>query len=340
MNDQNRFIGLDGLRAIFCVGIVLFHVNGTFNSVFSKLFWPVYKYGGYFGNYMFFMLSGFLMSYHYKERIISGSCNFYFFIYKRVVKLYPLYFLSNLVMVIFLIVSGGGVYKKKLCITFLMIATGWFEEDTPYNFPAWFICVLMLLYILYYAMISIVAKYQPKMYLILCIFLILWGALLEVLEWHIPFNYVNCGEGYMNFFAGVFLEESLRKSKKIKSLLFIYLLGAFVGILLIGFNLLPVDRRWIISLLCANFIIMAIYGEKVKKVLSLSLFQMIGKISLSIYLWHIPVVQWLNFFEKKVGLISVNSKLNFVIYMIILMAVSELSYLYIEKSSVNLMVKG
>ena len=35
MEIGKRLPGLDGLRAIFCVGIVLFHVNGAFGSVFS-----------------------------------------------------------------------------------------------------------------------------------------------------------------------------------------------------------------------------------------------------------------------------------------------------------------
>ena len=64
MEKRERFAALDGLRAVFGMGIVIYHVNGAFGSAFSGVLAPVYAYGGYFGNYFFFLLSGFLTEFH------------------------------------------------------------------------------------------------------------------------------------------------------------------------------------------------------------------------------------------------------------------------------------
>ena len=55
---EKRFEAIDGLRAVFGLGIVIYHVNETFGAAFSEVLSPVYAYGGYFGNYLLFMLSG------------------------------------------------------------------------------------------------------------------------------------------------------------------------------------------------------------------------------------------------------------------------------------------
>ncbi len=118
MEHKKRFAGLDGLRAIFCIGIVIYHVNEPLRWGGIKWLDPVYKYGGYFGNSMFFMLSGLLTAYHYKNKIIQQESTFRAFMEKRIRKIYPLYFLTNLFAVLLLILSGTKPAAKKLIVTF------------------------------------------------------------------------------------------------------------------------------------------------------------------------------------------------------------------------------
>ena len=49
MEHKKRFAGLDGLRAIFCIGIVIYHVNEPLRWGGVKWLDSVYKYGGYIG---------------------------------------------------------------------------------------------------------------------------------------------------------------------------------------------------------------------------------------------------------------------------------------------------
>ncbi len=288
MTKDERIASLDGLRAIFGIGIVIYHVNSLFDSAFSLFLSAVYEYGGYFGNYIFFMISGLLISLRYKNRLLDGTCPFHLFIWKRLGRLYPIYALSNFAMIL----SGSVLVTcKRTCTTFLMIASGWFYGgDTPYNFPAWFLCILMICYILYYLVGKISSKF-PAAYPFLCLALCLWGVVLEVMNWNIPFQYRICGEGYLNFFLGILLAERFEftKNKVIelqrksyvmfpfcRPFLYITLALAF----LIGLSDLPGDLRWWITLICAGLIMVSLSDGMFAQFLSIRIFQILDKSSL------------------------------------------------------------
>lgn len=331
-----KFPGLDGLRAIFCIGIVLYHVNESFQSPFPSLLNPIYHYGGYFGNYTFFIISGLLIACHYKIKIFQKEIHFTAYIGKRIWKIYPLYFLSNLALVLLLLLQNdiASLSMRKLCGSFLMMATGWFFQDTPYNLPTWFICVLLLCYILYYCVTAISSRF-PKLYMPLCIFLIILGAVLETGEWNVPFLYRTNGEGYMNFFIGTMLAEIYTHSgvKKDNTVFahILYLAVTLAAVIFCGFDWIPFDKRWVITLICGNLICMAICLESFTRLLSWPLLQKIGKQSRAIYMWHVPVVHWLFYLENKIGLSTVAPLANFILYFILLFALAELSCFYIEK---------
>lgn len=66
MNDKltKHYVAIDSLKGIIMLFIVLFHINATsvFDGAFNKYLYPIYQYGGAFGNYFFFMISGYLLS--------------------------------------------------------------------------------------------------------------------------------------------------------------------------------------------------------------------------------------------------------------------------------------
>lgn len=57
--EKRYFDEFDSLRGIFIMGIVIYHIRDAFNGVFSEILDPIYKYGGYFGNYFFLCLADF-----------------------------------------------------------------------------------------------------------------------------------------------------------------------------------------------------------------------------------------------------------------------------------------
>ncbi|RKJ46795.1 acyltransferase [bacterium 1XD8-76] len=333
MEIQNRFIGIDGLRALFCTGLVFYHINEVFHSAFYALLWPVYQYGGYFGNYIFFMVSGFLVAFFYKERVIDQTITFSQYISKRICKWLPMYLLTNVMMMLYLCFKDRAQLFdiKKFLTTALILPSGWFSQDTPYNQPLWFVSVLMICYILYYVIGKLSHRFSA-VYMPLCIFLVFWGMILEVKAWNIPFHYRICGEGYMNFFLGVILAEIIRNPKVTRKYVLtfhIVSLGLIAAVVFV-FKMLPVDMRWIITLICSNLIGIAVYEKHIVKLLSLRIIQRIGQCGLSVYMWHVPLARWFRYIESSFNLSFIDDRINMIIYLVLLFGVAQVSYRWLE----------
>ncbi len=323
MDTTKRFPGLDGLRAVFCVGIVLYHVNGSFGSVFSGWLGPVYAFGGYFGNYIFFILSGLLTALHYKEPILGGGCRFFSFMKKRLFRLYPLYLLSNLAAMLF---PGTALTLPKTAATFLLLAFGGTDGSaSPYNHPAWFLCVLTVCYFLYW-LAGALSRLRPRLYLFLCVFFIICGMALMKRPADFPFLYQTCGEGYLNFFLGALLAEAAASPAVSRRLISAAGFAAFSGTALaaacLGLTNLPGDMRWGITVLCAGLVSMALYAAPLIKLLSFPPLQLIGSCSFSVYLWHVPLVRWFLLLESKLGLVITDQRPNLLLYLALLLELS------------------
>jgi peptidoglycan/LPS O-acetylase OafA/YrhL len=82
---KSRFGTLDGLRGVAVMVVVLYHAGIIFGAWISRF--------GYLAVDLFFALSGFVLSHAYDNRFVGGM-RVAEFLYLRVVRLYPLYFLG------------------------------------------------------------------------------------------------------------------------------------------------------------------------------------------------------------------------------------------------------
>jgi hypothetical protein len=82
---KSRFGTLDGLRGVAMMVVVLFHAGIIFGAWVPGF--------GYLAVDLFFALSGFVLSHAYDNRFVAGM-RVAEFLYLRVVRLYPLYFLG------------------------------------------------------------------------------------------------------------------------------------------------------------------------------------------------------------------------------------------------------
>ena len=91
---SDKWNRLSFLKLLACFCIMVFHLDNSFNGVFSHYVPFIQKYGGYLGNYTFFILSGFCMDYSYKNKLIYEHYTFKQFLIPKLLKIYPTYFLS------------------------------------------------------------------------------------------------------------------------------------------------------------------------------------------------------------------------------------------------------
>ena len=156
--------------------------------------------GGHFGNCYFFILSGFLITHFYRNRIAINNIDLKQFIRKRLQRIYPLYFLSNLYMLVYNITLNGlDAYfrPKDMLEIFLMVCSGWVDDIYPWNVPCWFLSMLMLCYLIYFFTAKLYKEYKDIYYLVILIFIFI-GYILTTQRIQFPFCYNHDGIGLPN----------------------------------------------------------------------------------------------------------------------------------------------
>ena len=133
--EAKRFYGLDGLRGVCAITVMLFHCNDLFHSG------PIFQHG-FLAVDMFFILSGFVIALTYEERLKTGF-GVKTFLRARAKRLLPVYWLGALlnIAIFIFILSAGYVaapgYTPALMIfvsvtTFFLIPQFLSPDNTPF----------------------------------------------------------------------------------------------------------------------------------------------------------------------------------------------------------------
>ena len=240
---------------------------------------------------IFFMISGFLTIRSFKDR------NFLSFYIKKWVRIFPYAFIATLfAAIIFLLYRAifnvdlfGKSFSPGCYITSLLcMHQGWvYEYSLGVNNPTWYLCVLLWIYILFYALESInrwaQEKYIFSFRIIYCLFLIILGALGWRFNFSFPFLYKTDCRGYAAFFLGVLLYELTKKARKIR----LFLCGLILFI--VGAMLILIMHRlsWAVCvfLIFPGTLLMTINSKQFPNIIV----EKIGDCTFEIYLWHIPI---------------------------------------------------
>ena len=302
MKDK-RYHALTTLKGIFIIGIAIAHFQIDVGRPYDNVLSPVFNMAWYYGNQYFFMVSGFLMCYAYRDRIAGRVTDIVGFVYGRVKKIWPLYILTNAFILLCTIAMSQGFREefelKRIISTALMISSGWIEDVYPYNFPTWFICVLLLCYLIFYGLSKLYGKHKDLYYAAL-ICMIAWGYILEIKEWSFPFCYHNDGVGFFNFFTGVLvfdlvnlLQQKLDKAKLrvVQTVGLLTLIAVHVLFVIFGIEEVCGDTQFVATLFVLPILIMlATTGGAVERILECRPLVAVGNSSMYIFFFHIPVI--------------------------------------------------
>ena len=296
MNQKGHFPALTSLKGLFILIIALHNtlsVTPLFSGVPGTSF--IIIYGGILGNSMFFILSGFLFSGAYRDKIHSHTLPFQNFLLRRLKKLYPMYILSNLAAFLIALSRYGisAVNVEKLIFTVLLQAGGGIGTVSPYNSPTWFLSALFVCYILYFG-ICYFAKSSTH-YLTCMTLGVIAGYILLAAELDIPFLRGGNGIAFMNFFLGCLLAEGFplvsEKMRRWLQPLCLILIPLLVFLLLsFGVEIIAGDVKVCFSfVLCPMILYLALVKGPVSRILELKCFVALGKISSSIFFWHLVI---------------------------------------------------
>lgn len=229
MESRKRIYVLDSLRGIaaFIIAFIWhyknFNVEGSYPL--SNVLKPFYTYGNLMVE-MFFMISGFVMSYCYKEKIMCAKINFNDYIIKRIKHLYPLHLITLLAVTIVQLIikfntgstfGCGGFDLYHFLLNFFCIQVGWIDNVYTFNAPAWSISVEIFCYIVFYYILA-----RGKNYLVYYGAGIIIGLSVLVMNWYYPIFNVPMGRGISCFLIGCILYELYLKFKEKQNKLCMY----------------------------------------------------------------------------------------------------------------------
>ena len=314
----------DGLRFIAMLIVFLTHLGFMKVVPECDTFYENYLHFGEMGVTVFVILSGFLMSYLYLEKF--ESLNFSKakkFVLNRVIRVYPVYILTVIIMIPFSIIAFKGKFVAFFVTLFsnIFLIQDLFPLKAVYlsfNSAAWTLSCLFILWICTPFLLLLFNKANLNKTKVL---LTIYGIyLLGVTMVSLFYNGSNIGLWYFYYspffktidytigmLLGVFVARYSAGSKitscnynvlEILSLALFILAYCFRHKVSKG---LLLDIWW---LPFAAILIFSLSYQKgiLSKILSTKLFEYLGKISFSFYLIHYPIIRYTMTFTDKLKL--------------------------------------
>nr|DAP94913.1 MAG TPA: putative acyltransferase [Caudoviricetes sp.] len=142
--NKSHILPLTSIRFFAAIFVLFSHLDFFKNTPFDF----IYVKEGFIGVTLFFILSGFVLSYSYQEKLLDGEKNKFDFYTARIARIYPLHLLTLLFTLLFLYQNES--VKEILSNIFLLQAL--IPKASYYfslNAPSWSISVELFFYFLF-----------------------------------------------------------------------------------------------------------------------------------------------------------------------------------------------
>ena len=345
--ESSRLDVLSSIKGILILIIALFHAKGFFKIEYIPGIRYAVNHAHEYANYFFFTISGFLIAVGYRERISEGKIDLLHFMLKRLQKIYPLYIVTNFIVLLITVLQGSFIETANLLYLVrvaLMMSYGWFGNVQPFNYPTWFLCILMQCYLIFFFVAKTREK-KPNLYVLLLALIPISGYFIMNNDFNVPFLTQANGEAYLSFFVGVILRElflSFEASEKntrekLQKRIFVYCFGVILicvaGATIYSFKVFTGNPIAInVILVCPAILFLAVYFKPFNSFLNLKPFRFLGEISMSIYFWHAPLLFTFKFIRDTFPVLrNFSEGIRSSVFFLVLLAFSAFSHYYLEK---------
>ncbi|MDA9527636.1 acyltransferase family protein [Bradyrhizobium sp. CCBAU 25338] len=161
VREPKRFVLLDFYRFIAALGVFIFHLKNIDKGISPA-------WNGSYGLFvdMFFILSGFVISYSYPATS-TGLRSYVRFLVRRIARIYPLHLLTLLIFAVLALVGISGPTSRASWLDFLhnlLLVQAWGVTDhLSFNSPAWSISAELFCYVLFPLFMLLAGRVSPLM---------------------------------------------------------------------------------------------------------------------------------------------------------------------------------
>lgn len=322
---------IDGLRAVAVVSVITYHLNTSWLP------------GGYLGVDIFFVISGYLITSIIFNNLINDSFSFKNFWIRRIKRILPaLIVMVSIVFVVAAIIlirpERGSIPLQSLATIFsfnniiLWKTTGGYWAASSENFPllhTWSLSVEEQFYLCFPFILYYLVKFKKDKALIYIIFVLLLSIGLYVygVKYHSSAAFYLLPTRMWELLVGSSLALLPRCKQFLKKQInpnFLSFIG-FIFLFFSFFKIFPIQSSFYNLLACVGTFLIIQNAYKrglVYNFLKLRPIVDIGKISYSLYLWHWPVIVFSKYLDTE---------MNYVLVVSIIVGCSVLSYFFIEK---------
>jgi len=337
---MKKILTLDGLRGYAALFVLFAHIPKVTNTSLGEFIHkiPSTFHLAYVGVDIFFVMSGFLITRILLKEKISNNFSFIRFYTKRALRLFPIYYL--LAIIIGVLYSWEGIWAVLMYVSNYYFAYNLSPNPLRHT---WSLAVEEQFYliwpvILYFFNIKKSRIIIGFLFPLIAIFAAFYA--FYQLEYKLFENLLYRGTIYRVFSLslGSFLAfnevKNLKRSKKIISFIVLIVL---LLLFLFKAGMIPMlILKMILAALLSLIILIIVLKLENKNnfinfLFSGKLIRFIGMISYGLYLYHFPVIFFIEKYDKK-GYLSI---MEFGLLLLICFALPVISYYSIEKPILN-----
>ncbi|WP_346303827.1 acyltransferase [Pantoea sp. Morm] len=333
---KRRLLELDGCRGLLCWTVVAGHWLG------SRLGWGnVHFSHSYISVDGFFILSGIVLTYIYKEKLLHGSKEYYKFAAHRFERLYPLHLLTFLVSIyiyftFFEKIPFNEPFATGIYNLFLLHGMG-LANSWNWNDPSWSISVEFYASVLAFPLLLKIRN----THLLISLSVILYGIVIgrhHNLEAATDVYFNILSSGFLKCVAGLALGIAIINCSEVTNDLkrtennSIVLILQTLAIAYVAYFIYTKDNVTsydIITIVCFTYIFYSLINFDTfwNTLFSNSLLVYFGKISFAIYLTHTPLMLLLdqiNYYR------SLSLQSQTIVFLSVLIIISHFIYNWFE----------
>lgn len=331
---RHKYAVLDGMRGIAAIAVMAMHY--TWNAKY-ELFASANLAVDFF-----FMLSGFVIFHAYGEKLLSGRMQLKDFLIKRLIRLYPMFFLGLIIGTTWLWLNGRHSLHEFISMTLSnvlfipYIATSNVDGIFPASDPSWSLFFELFVNLFILQMFCLNQKQLLKAARItLCVWIVC-GAIAGIANdrsvillcggWDVYSFFVGFPRVFYGFIVGILIYGFVKNNEELKT----YLVNAWythpyiLYALMAAILLFPYEIHGVYALLgvCVMAPALLIAGANSQRhsFFSLPISRFLGWISYPLYCLHRPIYKLLKLVFEKIHFAHMGGGLVCIAIMVSLIA--------------------